>query len=543
MKRNKLGAALALVLSCFSGVLQGAAQDLTTRPVFIQGTYHGVSPTARDLYERVVAPAQHVMPLLHQHPVPYGVNPTAAYDFALRQPVGSQVSTTAGLNLLGLGIGFGTFTICCAPPDTNASVGTTQVVETVNDSYVVFTKSTGAKAGGPFSLTRLYTGVGNNCEKGFVTDPIIKFDRIHSRWVITYLAATPNGPPPLGVSSPFLQCIAVSKTSDALGSYFLYAFDLTGLGGLNDYGKMGIWPDAYYISFNVFATNGSGKGASPCAFQSGKMISGLSAGVVCFLPISTEFTLLPSDLDGANLPVAGEPNMLVGTLSEAANTFHLLKFHVNFTTPSSSTLTAPKVLTAAAFSEACGGGTCIPQPTGGELLDSLADRMMFRAAYRKFVGTGAHEAIVVSHSVVAGSRTAPRWYEIRNPNGTTPFIFQQGTVAPADSNFRWMPSVGMDKNGDIALGYSVSSSATKPSIRYTGRVPTDAKGTMQAEKTIVTGTGVQQSNTFHRWGDYSSMAIDPSDDCTFWYAQEYIKTSGTFSWSTRLASFKFNTCQ
>jgi hypothetical protein len=136
--------------------------------------------------------------------------------------------------------------------------------------------------------------------------------------------------------------------------------------------------------------------------------------------------------------------------------------------------------------------------------------MMFRAAYRKFVGTGAHEAIVVSHSVVAGSRTAPRWYEIRNPNGTTPVIFQQGTVAPADSNFRWMPSVGMDKNGDIALGYSVSSSATKPSIRYTGRVPTDAQGTMQAEKTIVAGTGVQQSNTFHRWGDYSSMAIDRS---------------------------------
>jgi len=521
--------------------LQAAGQNV--RPVFIDGVFHGMTPAVRDLSPSNAPVLQQMMPLRHQHPVPYGVNPTAPYDFALQPLTGPLVTNTAGLNILGLGKGFTGYTICCAPPDTNASVGITQVVETVNLSFEVFTKSTGAKAGGPFALSSLFKGTGINCETGFMSDPVVKFDRIHSRWVITYLAATKGGP--IGASAPFLQCFAISTTSSALGSYFLYAFNLTGLGGtagaLNDYGKLGVWPDAYYMSFNEFsASTGASEGASPCAFQSSAMIVGGTAGAVCFPPIASEFGFLPSDLDGTNSPATGEPDFFIGTLNGSTN-FHLWKFHVNFTTPSMSTFTGPKTLTTAAYSEACGGGSCIKQPTGGELLASLGDRLMFRAAYRKFTGTGAHESIVVSHSVVAGSATGLRWYEIRGPNATTPVIFQQGTFAPADGKFRWMPSIAMDKLGDIALGFSVSGTSLDPSIRYTGRVPTDAKGTMEAEKTIVTGTGVQ-SATNHRWGDYSSMALDPSNDCTFWYTQEYIKTGGSFSWSTRLASFHFNSC-
>jgi len=159
---------------------------------------------------------------------------------------------------------------------------------------------------------------------------------------------------------------------------------------------------------------------------------------------------------------------------------------------------------------------------------------------------GGIESLVVNHSVTAGTSVGVRWYELRNPsNGTmasgTPVVYQQGTYSP-NTAYRWMGSIAMDKAGDVALGYSVSSSSILPSIRYTGRAPGDALGTMQAENSIIAGGG-SQSRTLSRWGDYSSMSIDPVDDCTFWYTTEYLKSSGTFNWSTRIASFKFPGCQ
>jgi hypothetical protein len=196
-----------------------------------------------------------------------------------------------------------------------------------------------------------------------------------------------------------------------------------------------------------------------------------------------------------------------------------------------------------AFSAACsGGGTCIPQPGTSQKLDSLADRLMYRLAYRNF---GSYESLVVNHSVAVGSGRSKtqtvgvRWYELRNPNAT-PTVFQQGTFAP-DSIFRWMGSIAMDKVGNMALGYSASSTSVAPSIRYTGRLVTDPPGTMQTETVIQAGGGSQLRN-LNRWGDYSSMAVDPSDDCTFWYTTEYLKANGTFNWSTKIASFKFPSC-
>lgn len=533
----------ALLLAMFALlllVLPASGQDSANRALTIQGEYNGLTQAVRDMTPDYSAPMRQVLPLLHQHPVPFNFNPTAAFDAALQQSYGPLVSTTAGLNILGLGKGFTGYTVTNVPPDTNASVGNTQVVETVNVSFVIFSKTTGAKVAGPFLLSALFSGATNNCGIGSVTDPVVEYDRINGRWVITYAAVTSFSP----LTGPFLQCISVSTTSDATGTFNSYAFDLTSLGGthgaFNDYGKLGIWTDAYYMSFNEFdAVTMASLGASPCAFQGSAMRSGSPASSVCFLPMSSEFGLLPAEIDGPNLPVTGEPEFYVGSLDGSSH-IHLDKFHVDFTTPSNSTFKKLS-LTTAAYTEACGGGSCIPQPTGGETLESAADRMMFRAAYRKFTGTSAHESLVTSHTVVAGTASGIRWYEIRNPNGSPPVLFQQGTFAPTDGKFRWMPSIAMDKNGDMALGYSVSGTTLDPSIRFTGRVPTDPAGTMESEKSIVTGTGVQSSSG-HRWGDYSSTAIDPGDDCTFWYAQEYIKVSGSFSWSTRLASFHFTTC-
>jgi hypothetical protein len=187
------------------------------------------------------------------------------------------------------------------------------------------------------------------------------------------------------------------------------------------------------------------------------------------------------------------------------------------------------------FTQACNGSLCIPQEGTTQVLDGVGDRLLHRLAYRNF---GTYDDLVITHSVVAGSSVGVRWYEIRNP-GTAPTVYQQGTFAP-DSNYRWLGSVAMDKLGDIAVGYSISSSTMYPSIRFTGRVPTDPLGTMESEMHIITGSGAQTASG-NDWGNASSLSIDPIDDCTFWYTNEYFLTTGT-KWSTRLASFRFNSC-
>jgi hypothetical protein len=162
---------------------------------------------------------------------------------------------------------------------------------------------------------------------------------------------------------------------------------------------------------------------------------------------------------------------------------------------------------------------------------------MYRLAYRNF---GDHEALVANHTVAGGPLAGVRWYEVRNPS-TAPSVFQQGTVVTQDVDF-WMGSIAMDKLGDIALGFSASSDALDPSVEIVGRTPADTGGDMSGPVTLAIGTGVQK-NSFHRWGDYSSMAVDPQDGCTLWYAQEYYLATGSFNWSTRITSFKFNSCK
>jgi hypothetical protein len=168
---------------------------------------------------------------------------------------------------------------------------------------------------------------------------------------------------------------------------------------------------------------------------------------------------------------------------------------------------------------------------------------MYRLAYRHFAD--GHESLIVNHSVLVGNKrtgiNSVRWYEIRNPGGT-PTVYQQGTLSTSDGTHRWMGSIAMDKVGNIALGYSASSSSIRPSIRYTGRVPADPLGSMQTETIVKAGGGSQLQN-LSRWGDYSAMTIDPVNDCTFWYTTEYLKSSGTFNWSTWITSFKFPGCQ
>src|SRR5882724_11382983 len=491
---------------------------------------HDVSPPLRDIHP---APLESGPPREHTplHPMTRKAPAVLRQDPVVQTTPGPSAATTNGSNLTGVGVDFvgpqGSYSVVTAPPDTNGAAGITQYVQWVNTSFAVFDKGTGTPIYGPAAGNTLWTGFGGACESDNDGDITVKFDRAASRWIFTQLAIA-NGP-------PYYQCVAVSTGIDATGPYNRYAFSFP---NLNDYPKLGIWPDAYYFSFNMFQGN-TFLGANACAADRNQMIVGGPATMQCF-PLDPNFNaILPSDLDGITPPPAESPNFFVGI---APNSLNVWKLHAEFANPANSSLTGPGSITVAPYSEACnGGGTCIPQSGTNQQLDSLGDRLMYRLAYRNF---GDHEALVVNHSITAGSSVGVRWYEVRSPNGAQT-LYQQGTFAP-DTAFRWMGSIAMDKAGNLAMGYSVSSSSMHPAIRYTGRAPADPLGTMQAETSIKEGTGSQTAIfgifPMSRWGDYTSMAIDPTDDCTFWYTNEYLQANGAFNWSTRIASFSFPSC-
>ncbi|MFY9559139.1 MAG: choice-of-anchor D domain-containing protein [Terriglobales bacterium] len=440
-------------------------------------------------------------------------------DAALQEQVLPPVSATLGLNFEGLGLGQYGFVLQAAPPDTNGVVGATQYVQWVNLEFAVFDKNTGALVAGPTFGNALWAGFGGPCQTNNSGDPIVQYDKIANRWILTQFAVGAGTP-------PFLQCVAVSTTSDATGAYNRYSFAFGNQ--FNDYPKMGVWPDGYYISFNNFLNGQTFTGPNACAMDRNAMLAGAAATIICFQQASNQNTMLPADMDGTIQPVAGEPGFF---LNFGVNSVKLWKLHPDFAVPANSLFSGPTTLSVTAFTQGC-NRTCVAQPGTANKLDMLGDRLMYRLAYRKFAD--GHEALVTSHSITTGYR----WYEIRDPNGS-PTVFQQGTFAP-DSNTRWMGSIAMDQNGNIALGYTLGSSTVFPSVFFTGRVPGDPLGTMETEQAIVNGSGSQTSPT--RWGDYSAMTIDPADDCTFWYTQEYSKTTGSFSWNTRIANLKFAGC-
>ncbi len=508
---------------------QAPTLSVQRQPEVQPAVHHDISPPLRDIPSKPRTGVPHEIPL---RPIPVPGAGLDQPDLALQTFAGGpRVGTTALLSFAGVGNGDYGFIPNAAPPDTNLAVGATQVVQWVNESFAVFDKATGAiLAGFPKTGNTLWAGFGGGCETNNDGDPIVKYDQIAGRWVFTQFSVS---------TTPFLQCVAVSTTSDATGTYNRYSFSY-GTTEFPDYPKLGVWPDAYYVTFNIFRNGKTFAGAKLCAYDRSSMLIGAAATQQCFQLSASFGGVLPSDLDGATAPPTGSPNFLVNFGSNSLNEW---KFHVNFTTPTNTTLTGPFNIPVAAFSPACSGGTCISQSSTTNQLDSLGDRLMYRLAYRNF---GVHESLVVNHSVkVSGNKRSQvvgvRWYELRDPNGASgAIVFQLGTFSP-DFDSRWMGSIAMDKVGDMALGYSVSSSATFPSIRYTGRVPTDALGMMEAETSIIAGAG-SQTGALHRWGDYSSMAIDPGDDCTFFYTTEYLKSSGSFNWSTWIASFKFPSC-
>jgi len=494
-----------------------------THPIVTHAQHVTTTVPMRDMADVPLHNVSRVMPEHDEAPI---VHRTNLPDTAVQTIVLPEVKTQNILSFDGIndsqGGGF-------VPPDTNASVGGTQVVEVVNVAYAVYAKSDGHQIMAPKHLSTFFSPLGGVCATGNLSDPVANYDKAAGRWTISIIAFNNS-------FSQNAYCIGVSTSDDATGTFHLYSFSYNNV--LPDYPKIGVWSDAYYVTTDSFPNGGFFNGAETCALDRTNMLAGNAATSVCFQRNTADFALLPADLDGSTAPPSGSPNYQMDLKDSTHLNFY--KFHVDFANPNNSTFTGTS-LTVAAYNDVCGNNrNCIPEPAPGEGLDALGNRLMFRLAYRNF---GDHESLVVCHSIVpskGSAKSAVRWYEVRSP-GSTPTIFQQGTVVHPTIS-AWMGSIGMDKAGDIALGVSGSSSTQKPLIAYLGRVPTDPANAMESPKIVVNGGGVQESSA-NRWGDYSSMVIDPTDDCTFWYAQEYYKTSGSFNFSTHMNSFKFTACK
>ncbi len=528
-------AALLTVLCLALPLFAQQSKVVTEGPIVTHDSHHDTGPLLRE-----IAPLLPEFNTPSYHEIDNGENPNFQKwsqrkfvpDPVFQRPENSPTKETPSTGLEFDALGYGDSFFCnCMPADNDGAPGTTQYTEFVNTFYAVYSK-TGSLLLGPLSGSSFWSGFGGGCQADNWGDPTIRFDAAAQRWVAAQFDLGPNG------SGPYAECVAVSTTADATGSYNRYRFSF---GQFPDYPKMGVWPDAYYFSYNL-----NGSSSEVCANDRTNMLAGNSATQVCFTP-SGQFGLLPADLDGATAPASGTPNFFVELDPDGSANLSMWKFHVDFVTPSNSTLTGPTLIPIAAYTPSCPGagrGACAPQPdSGSDPLETLSDRLMYRLVYRNF---GDHSVLLTSHSVqVAGTGSGARWYEIHNPE-TGPSVYQSGTFGP-DSQYRFMPAVAMDQNQDLAVGFTRSGSGTGqyPSLVYAGRVPSDPLGTLETEVTMLAGTGSQSSGGYDRWGDYSSLTVDPTDDCTFWFSESYIKSTGQnqgFNWSTAIGNFIFPGC-
>jgi hypothetical protein len=573
MKKNRKGilwfsvavlSALILAAPCgLPAAAQTAAQpQVLTNAVVNESVQSDVSrPLAELLTE---APAQQGVRQMHAPMKPKQQLSTGAQHSqitgaadARQLSTNSHISARVGLGFEGVGQ-IGDALDCptlsgfyVVPPDTNAAVGDTQVVQWVNVCYSVFNKSTGALVAGPFAGTNFWKGFGAPCETNNDGDIIIQWDKTNHRWLAAQNVF--NGP-------PYYTCVAVSQTADATGSYYRYTFPQP---GFPDYPKWGLTRSVYYQTQNIFDPI-LVFGVNVCAYDAKSMLKGSSkATQVCIFDNSNgtyfDDSMLPAD-DDSTQPADDDsdsgrarPEVLLGAIDNfvpgGSNVYEYV-FTVNFKKPAKSTLAGvdgtmpisvpPYIL---AFCPAGSFNTyCVPQPSlGSDLLDTLGDRLMYRLA--RFDDGEGKQHFLVSHSVNDTTAVAARWYEFRAREGSTSLSLYQSGQTPDDGHYRWMGSVAMDHKGDIAIGYSRSSAAPGdyPSIYYAGQTAGDPPGTTESEALIKQGGGSQLSS-FNRWGDYSSMALDGSNSCTFWYTNEYYPVDGSFAWSTWIASLKFPHC-
>jgi hypothetical protein len=541
--------------------IEGALRDQTVATY--RGPRHDLRPV-QPVHTRPLRQLPVIPPALARRPdIPEPVRPKPPTDTPrggfTQTFLGRVLSapTPTGLSFDGVGVGLAGFVPSSNPPDTNGRVGAKQYVQWNNTSFAVFDKTSGARLFGPAAGNTLFQSLGGDCATHNDGDPVVSFDILAGRWVLSQFV--------VGASPDFShQCVAVSQTEDATGEYFLYDF-VTDPENFVDYPKTGVWPDGYYMSGHIFNASGTvflqGR---IFVFEREQMLKGLPARQLQAdlkkYSNKPQFGFLPSDLDSLTPPPAGEAAFVIGPHPTSVNRLTSARVAVTWGGAPRIRLTEDLIQETwglppcVSDTDAGDHRDCVPEPapaTPTDYLDNLDFRLMYRLAYRNFGGSPVQESLVGNVTVNGASGRPPahgaiRWYEFRNAGSstTTPTVFQASTYDP-DSAYRWMGSIAMDKDHNIALGYSKSSTSIKPGIYLTGRLANDPVNTMGAEAQVTAGLGVQTNtpvNAGNRWGDYSAMTLDPVDQCTFYYTNEYLKTNGAFNWSTRIASFRFPSC-
>jgi hypothetical protein len=443
---------------------------------------------------------------------------------AVASPV-PQLPPLLGVNVDGIGA------TGVLPPDSIGAVGANHYIQMVNSAFAIYSK-TGQLLAGPSQINSLWRGYGGPCESDNDGDPVVRYDHLGDRWMVSQFAIDEH-----------MQCVAISRGPDPVNSgWYLYAFetkDANGIPVTPDYPKLGVWPDGYYMSTQRGFPSA---GMDVWVFERDKMLQGLPARQIQFAIAAPSIVLQPSDFDGPP-PPAGSPNFFVrqvdGERFGGTDRLEIFAFATDWSNPANSTFTSVATLNTAPFDSvlciATLGGPCVPQPGTPVRLHTLSVWPMFRAQYRRFEG---YETLMLNHSVDATGQDQAgiRWYELRRAPGGPWVIKQQGTHAPDTTN-RWMGSIAMDAAGDIVVAYSVGNELIPPGLRAAIWRPGDPPGTMGPEATIIDGRGAQ-THPASRWGDYGSMDVDPVQPCVFWFTSLYYATTSSAGWSTRIAEIR-----
>ena len=482
------------------------------------------------------------------------------------------------------------------PSDNSLAVGPDHILQIVNSRLAIYSKKgkkydqSGTVLYGAVATKAVWTGFGGVCEARNNGDAVARYDQLAGRWLIVMpifsrigpedfprkaalergepapagqlakrteasspgaAAALPANPPPLpppperGPRPPekkegvFAMCYAVSTGSDPLGRYYRYAFERT---LFPDYPRPAVWTDGYYVPTS---TGDDVIQKHVCIAERAKMLAGQPATEQCLVIDGVNF-LNNADIDGQQLPPAGAPNIMMaagGTQLKKVfddDGIYFWKVHVDWAHPENTRAAGPTKIDVAPYHYLCDGQltSCVPQPATERRLDVQGDKIMPRLIYRKVAG---HESIVAAHSIATeGGGGGVRWYEFRLDKKRDPVLYQQGTYAP-EGFFRWMPSVVMDKKGDIGVGYSFGGVGNFPGQRFAARRREDPKGQLTLHEAVLARGEASQKNTL-RWEDYTTAAMDPSDDCTFWYVGDYLK-EGDASYRTRIGSFRLPNCK
>ena len=420
------------------------------------------------------------------------------------------------------------------PSDNSLAAGPDHVVQIVNSRMAVFDKH-GKVLYGPVVTNSIFAGFGGPCEKQVSGDAVVRYDQLAKRWLyVLPIFRRPQGEP----QGPYSMCYAVSTGADPLGPFYRYEFKRA---LFPDYPRPAVWPDGYYIPTS---TGDEVIQKHACVADRSKMLQGLAATEQCVVIDGSNF-LNNADIDGQGVPPRGAPNIIMAAGgTQLRNQFeddaiYVYKFHVDWSTPANTTVTGPVKIAVAPYHYLCNGQltSCVPQPDTPRRLDAQGDKLMQRLVYRKIKG---RESIAALHSVdTSAGGGGVRWYEFRLDKHRDPYLYQQGTYAP-DGFYRWMGSIGMDRKGNIGIGYSFGGAPNFAGQRFAARLAKDPRGQLTLHETVLVQGEAAQTNTL-RWEDYATTAMDSSDDCTFWYVGDYLK-SGAISYSTRIGAFRLPGC-